>query len=260
VLEGRASWDDVAGALDEHGGWLARFVAEQNVQTNEVQRCFGLMPGFLALAEERPLDVIELGPSAGLNLCWDRYRYRYEARPWGPEDSPLELSGGERPGPPGELLAVSPRVRRRIGIDLRPVDVTTEEGARLLECFVWADQVERLDRLRNAIEVLRRDPPELVQGDYVELLPQVLAERDPDALTVVFQIASTPYVTEDGRRRVYAALAAAGRDGSLAFLNATRPADGWRGDGYGLELQRWPGRRRYVAHLDFHGEWIAWRG
>jgi len=260
VLERRASWDDVPGALVEHRDWLARFVSEQNVQTNEVQRCFGLVPGFLALGDGRPLDVIELGPSAGLNLCWDRYRYRYEAGPWGPEGSALELTGGEQPGPPAELLAVTPQVRRRIGIDLHPVDVTSEEGAGLLECFVWADQTERLERLRRAIEVLRREPPELVQGDYVELLPAVLAERDPDALTVVFQIASTPYVAEEGRRKVYAALAEAGRKGSLAFLNATRPDEGWRGDGYGLELQTWPGRRRYVAHLDFHGEWIAWRG
>lgn len=246
--------------------WLRSFVTEQGVQTNEVQRCFGLLPGFLAVADGRPLDVIELGPSAGLNLCWDKYRYRYKAGAWGPASSGLELTGEELPGPSAELLARRPAVRRRLGIDLFPVDVTTEHGARLLQCFVWADQTQRLERLRCAIEVLREDPPELVQGDYVELLPRVLAERDTQALTVVFQIASTPYVAEEGRRRVHAALNEAGRGGSLAFVNATRPAEGWQGDGYGLEVQAWPGRafgevsRRNVGHLDFHGEWIAWQG
>jgi hypothetical protein len=231
-----------------------------------VQRCFGLLPGFLAVADERPLDLIELGPSAGLNLCWAGFHFRYEAGGWGPEDSALELTGAERPGPPAELLARRPQVRRRLGIDLHPVDVTSEHGARLLQCFVWADQTSRLERLRRAIEVLRVDPPELVQGDYVELLPQVLAERDPDALTVVFQIASTPYVAEEGRRRIVAALRQAGRSGGLAFLNATKPAPDWRGEGYGLELQAWPGRAsgevsfRHVGHMDFHGEWIAWQG
>jgi hypothetical protein len=235
-------------------------VTEQGVQTNEVQRCFGLLPGFLAVADERPLDVIELGPSAGLNLCWARFHYRYAAGDWGPEGSALELTGAERPGPAAELLARRPQVRRRLGIDLHPVDVTSEHGARLLQCFVWADQTSRLERLRRAIAVLRDDPPELVQGDYVELLPQVLAERDPEALTVVFQIASTPYVAEEGRRRIAAALADAGRSGRLAFVNATKPAPDWHGDGYGLELQIWPGERRRVAHMDFHGEWIAWQG
>jgi hypothetical protein len=155
-------------------------------------------------------------------------------------------------------------VRRRLGIDLNPVDVTSEHGARLLQCFVWADQTARLERLRRAIAVLREDPPELVQGDYVELLPRILAGRDPTALTVVFQIASTPYVAEEGRRRLYAALNEAGGSGGLAFLNATRPAPDWHDQGYGLELQTWPGRAfgevsfRQVGHMDFHGEWVAW--
>jgi hypothetical protein len=260
VLEGSASWDDVRGALAEQREWLARFVAEQGVQTNEVQRCFGLLPAFLTLDGERPLDVIELGPSAGLNLCWHRYRYRYAAGRWGPESAALELCGAERPGPRAELLARRPQVRRRLGIDLEPVDVTTEEGSRLLQCFVWAGQTERLERLRRAIEVLREDPPELVRGDYVELLPGLLAERDPDALTVVFQIASTAYLADGERKRLYAALGEAGREGSLAFLNATRAAPGFADDCYGLQLRVWPGEPRYVGHMDFHGEWVSWQG
>jgi hypothetical protein len=246
--------------LLERGDWIRHFVEEQGVQTNEVQRCFGLLPGFLSVVDGRPLDVIELGPSAGLNLCWPSYRYRYAAGSWGPEGSALELAGEELPGPPAGLLGVRPAVRRRIGIDLNPVDVTSEHGARLLQAFVWADQTARLERLRRAIEVLRAGPPELVRGDYVELLPQLLADRDREALTVVFQIASTPYVAEEGRRRIHTALRQAGRGGSLAFLNATRPAQGWQGDGYGLELQAWPGERRHIGHLDFHGEWLSWQG
>jgi hypothetical protein len=254
-------WPPFRELLEERRGWLARFVAEHGVQTNEVQRCFGLLPAFLALGGDRPLDVIELGPSAGLNLCWDRYRYRYEEGAWGPEGSPVELSGEERPGPPGELLSVSTTVARRRGIDLEPIDVASQQGARLLEAFVWADQVERLERLRRAVEVVRADPPELLRGDYVRLLPVLLAERDPDALTVVFQIASVMYLGDDARRELAAVLAAAGAEGPLVFLNATRPQAGWQGDGYGLLLQAWPGgEQRYVGHLDFHGEWISWTG
>ena len=46
-----------------------------------MQRCYALLPAFLACADGRPLDLIELGPSAGLNLLWDRYAYAYEAVP-----------------------------------------------------------------------------------------------------------------------------------------------------------------------------------
>ena len=67
-LAGQASWDDVGGALEQHAEFLARFTAEQEVQTNEVQRAWALLPGFLSVADGRPFDLLELGPSARLNL------------------------------------------------------------------------------------------------------------------------------------------------------------------------------------------------
>ena len=151
------------------------------------------------------------------------------------------------------MLLLSAPQQRPQRIKARRIAQRTQRGEDFLRCL-------GSDRLRRAIEVLRADPPELVQGDYVELLPEVLAQRDPDALTLVFQIASTPYVAEEGRRRIYAALNDAGRSGSLAFLNATRAAEGWEDDGYGLEVQAWPAARRHVGHMDFHGEWVAWQG
>ena len=59
-------------------------------------------------------------------------------------------------------------MRGRIGIDRSPIDVTTEDGARLLRSFVWAGQEGRMERLDRAIEAVREDPPQLVTGDYVE--------------------------------------------------------------------------------------------
>jgi hypothetical protein len=75
-------WDDFRSALEARRDFLARFVREQAVQTNAVQRCFALLPAFLVLAAESgasTLDLVELGPSAGLNLLWDRYSYAYRA-------------------------------------------------------------------------------------------------------------------------------------------------------------------------------------
>jgi hypothetical protein len=254
VLAGDATWADVGAALEQHAAFLTRWAAEQGVQTNEVQRSWGILPGFLSLADGRPFDLLELGPSAGLNLVWDRYRYRYSTGDWG--EGELELAGDDRVPPPAALLERRVEVVRRRGVDLSPIDATTEHGARLLQSFVWADQTTRLDRLRRAIDVLREDPPVLTRGDYVEALPALLADRLPGTQLVVFQTASTMYVGADGLRRLAEVLHEASLAEPLAFLGTGHsPAD----NGYGLELQQLPGgERTRLAVFDFHGEWLEW--
>jgi hypothetical protein len=253
VLDGHASWDAVPEALVDHHDFLQRFVAEQGVQTNEVQRCWMLLPCFLEAARRagaETLDLIELGPSAGLNLVWDRYRYRYTEGGWGEAEAHLELRGDERRPVPGELLHLTPHVRGRVGIDRAPIDVTTEESARLLRSFVWPDQHWRLELLEAAIDALRRDPPELMRGDFVEALPELLAQRRPDGLTVVFETAVLGYLDAAGRERVHEVLALAGADGPLAFVS--NPI-------HGMNLQVWPGGAAdLVACVDFHGAWLEW--
>jgi hypothetical protein len=266
VLSGRApgafeSWERFNGALEEHSEHLACFVAERPIQTNEVQRSWVLLPCFLELSRRtgaETLELIELGPSAGLNLVWDRYRYQYDAGSWGPRAAPLELRGEERSPVPGEILALAPRVHSRTGIDLRPVDLATDEGVRLLKSFVWADQIDRLRRLDHAIEALRADPPKLVQGDFVELLAGLLSQPRSGELTVVFQTATLGYLTPEQRGRVRTSLEEAGEAAPLAFVSTVGPRE-QGATHWGVSLQLWPGgEAKLVAEADYHGSWLDW--
>jgi hypothetical protein len=253
-------WGKLRGVLEANRDWLARFVAEQPIQTNEVRRCWGLLPAFLTAADGRPMDLVELGPSGGLNLFWDSYSYRYGETAWGDPAAGLELAGDAEGGPPAELLATEVEVGRRLGIDRRPVDVTTDHGARLLEAFVWADQTERLERVRRAVEIARRDPPRLLEGDYVEVLPALLAERDLDRLTVVYHSVSTVYLHAEERERLDEVLQEDGRRGSLARISYEVDRDTPTFHGFALDLDRWPGGRTRLALLDGHAnslEWVA---
>jgi hypothetical protein len=169
-------WEDFRRALVEQKSFWPASSRSRASRRTKVQRCFALLPAFLSLARESgagTLDLLELGPSAGLNLLWDRYAYAYRNGSWG--SSRLTLRGVEYAPVPGEVLETEVEVRRRCGIDLKPVDVTSDHGARLLRAFLWPGRVERAQRLRQAIEILRREPPELIRGDYVELLPSLLA-------------------------------------------------------------------------------------
>lgn len=258
---------DFASALHEHAAELRRFVAEQGVQTNETQRCVGLLPAFLTIGLESrlPVELIELGPSAGLNLVFDRYRYHYAEGDWGDPEALVAFRVDERASVPARLLQTSLHVRRRQGIDLAPVDVTTAAGALLLQAFLWPGLEERVSRLDAAIETLRRSPqrPELIRGDYVELLPRLLSARPADAVTIVFQTASTGYLSTAGRLSLRAALDAAGADGRPLAWVSTRAMDEREhadDDSWELELRIWPAPARMVARLDYHGNWLDWIG
>ena len=220
-----------------------------------------LLPCFLEVAARtgaQQLDLVELGTSGGLNLLWDGFRYRYAEGTWGGRSAYLELEGSERRTAPSELLAVTPGVRSRVGIDLAPVDLMTDEGVALVKSFVWADQTWRLDLLDRAVEAFRADPPQIVRGNLVEELPGLLARRDDDALMLIWQTAVFGYLSADERRAARGTIEQAGAGGPLALVEAARPLDG-SDDYYGLRLQIWPGGEHVeVGHGDWHGAWLDW--
>lgn len=264
ALSGR--FEDFAAALAEHEGSVRARVGIHGVQTNEVQRCTAILPALLAAsaAAGLPLELVELGPSAGLNLLVDRYRYRYANGTFGPADALLELTVDECGGRvPAVLLEQELVVRRRRGIDLAPIDATSPEGHLLLRSFLWPGLDDRVARLDAAVETLRRMPdrPELIEGDYVGRLPHVLANRPADALTVVFETFSVVYLPEEAARELREALETAGADGRPLAWVSVRPWDtGAGGDAvFELELRVWPGPARVVAHVDPHGNTLDWR-
>jgi hypothetical protein len=261
LSEGIDPWSDPTPVLVERRDWLRRFIRTQTVQTNEVQRSWLLLPCFLEIARRtgvETFDLIELGPSAGLNLVWDRHRYEYEQGTWGADDAPLTLAGEERRPVPGDLLRFAPDVRQRRGIDLAPLDVSRPEDALLLKSFVWADQSARLERLDRAVETLRADPPQLERGDVVERLPELLAERLPGALTIVFQTAVRGYLSRAAWKELLGTLDEAGHTFPLALVSVSQPAAGEHRY-WGLWLRLWPdGQKQLLAHSGFHGQWLEW--
>ena len=255
-----AGWEEFRDTLAAQRDDVARFMAEQGIQTNEVRRSWFLLPAFLFVARTarvETFDVVELGPSAGFNLVWDRYRYRYVGGAWGAKNAPLDLTGVERRPVPADLLDVKVVVRDRIGLDLSPRDVTQDDDLLLLKAFVWVGQEERLEQIDRAAAALRADAPRLVRGDYIELLPRLLAHRREGALTVVFQTASAGYLTGDQRQTLRTALDDAGRESPLGWVSTVPPLDREL-RAFAVEAGVLPGEPSRLMHADFHGAWLEW--
>lgn len=228
------------------------------IQTNEVGRCRVLVGGFLEIARMtgRPLRLVELGCSAGLNLRWDHYRYETPRASWGPPGSPLRFVYDVADGqPPFEVDA---RVVERIGCDMEPIDPASREGQLNLLSHVWADRPDRLAMLRAACDVARRVPVRVERGDATEWLGGQLASPAAGVATVVFHSAFSLYLG----RRAWARLTATIEDAGLRATDAAPLA--WLrleqlGPSYALRLVTWPGRtERVLATADAHGGQIRW--
>src|SRR5215472_14817504 len=70
---------DFRDFVKSHEPEVAHLIETRVTNTNEVARSSILHPGFRAVANAcgEPLHLIEIGPSAGFNLMWDRYGVRY---------------------------------------------------------------------------------------------------------------------------------------------------------------------------------------
>lgn len=168
-----------------HRERLLPIVRTRLVQTNEVRRSALLMPAFAEVSglSGKPLALIEIGPSAGLNLLFDRYRYQYGRFEVGDETSPVLLSCEPR-GPTPDVSI--PEVTSRVGIDINPLDVSNADDVAWLRALLWPEHTDRLALLNAAIEVAREYPPDLIKGDLFELLGGPRIPSLPDASTVCF--------------------------------------------------------------------------
>ena len=162
----------------------------------------------------------ELGASAGLNLLADQVRLTWPGGAIGPQGSPLHLSGAWEgaPVPPADVV---PHVVERVGCDLDPVDITTTEGRLHLTSFVWPDQLDRLERLRAAYQLVETVPITLVRADLLEHLRSL---RPVEGSTLVVFHSSTWFYLDEAER----AEAVAIFDRLGAQASATRPWCTWR--------------------------------
>jgi hypothetical protein len=179
---------------------VERLAGTRVVQTNEVGRAAALLPSLATVAEtaRRPLAVVEVGASAGLNLLFDRYRYVFgPGLETGPKDSDVVL----RPRLKGDCkppLSV-PVVPWRRGLDRQPVDVTDDDAVRWLRACIWPEQRWRIELFERAVEIARRDPPILVRGDVFESLPAVVRSAPSDSALCVVHTAFLSYVPDPPR-------------------------------------------------------------
>ena len=246
----------------EHESDLRGLMSTRLVQTNEVARCSYLRPAFAFIADEKqglPLSLVDVGASAGLNLLWDRYSYDYRDHGLaGDRRSPVriavEVRGDNCPPIPHD----SPSVAFRTGVDLNPVDVTDADSALWLRALVWPGHERRADQLQAAMSLALSDPPALVAGNALNVLPAILGNMPTRLTLCIFHNHALNQFSQEKRRRFTALVDECSKDREVYLLSA----EGRRGQSFvNLELARIRNGDRSVrelAKVDPHGKWLEW--
>jgi len=253
-----AAWPAVLDAVRDAAPRL-RAGLNSPPQTNEVGRSAALLVGFHTVASEtaRPLRLLEVGTSAGLNLRWDHYCFDVGATPVGDIRSPVRFPASWFEGTWSLPRAVA--VAQRRGCDAAPIDPSREDDRLRLLSYVWPDQRARFERLAGALEVARRVAVVVDAADACDWLDARLSEPVDGVATVVFHSIFVQYLTAAGRSRLLATIEAAGRrarqGAPLAWLRM-EPGGARHAE---VRLTMWPGgRERVLATAGFHGQPVRW--
>jgi hypothetical protein len=230
------------------------------VQTNEIGRCGPLLGGFLLIAHHTrlPLRLLEIGASAGLNLQWDQYRYTWPGGAWGDPLSPIVLHDvftSDGAPPLGDVT-----VAERRGCDPAPLDPSLPECRLTLRSFVWADQLERMRNLEQAIEMANRSQLRVERAGAVEWLRTRLAEPANRLATVLFHSIVWQYINRQDHKELLDLVQETGSrattDAPFAWLRM-EPGE----NSAEIKLSIFPGfEDRIIATAGYHRPNTHWLG
>lgn len=267
---------EAAGAFHDlcldHEPEILELLATRRVQTNEVGRSALIGPALTWAAARLPppLRLLDVGASAGLNLLCDRYLLDYGTRgTTGDPDAPVRAECQVTKGDP-PIAPRLPPLADRVGVDLDPPDLADPDDARWLLACVWPGTGRR-ERTRLAIDLAAEDPPRVLAGNALDLLPGLLAEPREGA-DVVVTTWSFSYVPPHERPRFVEILQRAGTrrplvwiacdtDGVVDLVQPAQRADPAAGDVLSAVAFDAAGAApTLLGYAHSHGVWLDWRG
>ena len=220
------AFPDFARFCARHRDEILPLLENRTVQTTYVDRCRALMPPLSQVAKEagEPLNLVEIGCSAGVLLAFDKYAYELKGDGRiGTADAPLTLMTEVRGGPPLHI----PKIGSRIGLDLHPVNVRSADERQWLLALSFPEFREQQARLAIALDVVAQTDIRTLEGDGLALMPGVLAET-PSPLCV-FHSTCLFYWSPEAKGALDALLmeASCGRDIYRVGIEPSERFDSW---------------------------------
>ena len=265
TVSDNALWQAVLKAIKQHSRFVIHRLGSAP-QTNEVQRSGVIAAGLACLSDlsTLPISLLEIGASAGLNLFPDAYSIRLDGRQYGDPESPVLINPEWR----GNRFQHSPAtIATRAGCDLMPIRLQDDASRDRLLSYIWPDQFDRLQRTRDAIDIIKTNANCVVQSDAASWLQSDAVSVPTDYQQVVMHTVVWQYMSQSAKQAtqdaIYAMGAKADAVRKVAWFRLEADTSGLEGGA--LLLDYWDGgstqpQHHVLGRADFHGRWIDWVG
>ncbi|MGG0658564.1 DUF2332 domain-containing protein [Rummeliibacillus pycnus] len=251
------AFDDFKDFCLIHKEAIRHLLENKLVQTNEVRRCAYLYPVFSCINEKtkKPLALIEIGTSAGLQLLWDQYSYSYNTdEVVGNLDSKLhitsEIIGDNIP----YFSKTSPFVTTRIGIDLNTIDLQNEEEYLWLKSLIWPEHKERLNMFEKAAHYLKNNSVQLIEGDGVELLNEYVNNVPMENTVCIFHTHVANQMPKETKESLLTTIEAIGKNRDVFHIYNNIQDRFLHLDSYVNGVAH----KQTIAETEGHGRWFKW--
>ena len=164
---------------------------------------------------------------------------------------------GPQPAIGAEVLVIE-----RAACDRRPTDLADPDQRRRLLAYIWADQTDRLARIRAAIDLALARGVSVEQADAIDWTRTRVAPR-AGAATVLYHSVFWQYMPAQSQKELAALIATIGGDAMpdapFAWLRMEPNPENMLG--MQVRLTLWPdGEERVLAEVHPHGAWVRWAG
>jgi hypothetical protein len=152
-----------------------------------------------------------------------------------------------------------PAIACRVGIDLNIIDLKDADQALWLRASIWPEHAERVRLLTRAISMAQQAPLQLLAGDGLALLPEVLSTMPRDAAVVIFHTHTLNQFTLAARQELTDLISQVAHTREVWRLGNDLQIR--QPDSFPLMLHQNAGgewREHHLANVAPHGNWMEW--
>jgi hypothetical protein len=240
-----------------HSSEVTSLLKSRLVQTNEVRRSAYLLPALSFAAncfDFKPLALIEIGTSAGLNLLWDKYQYSYgDSVTYGDLSSEVLVISSFRGAKPSILKAPLPKISHRIGLDLNIVDTSIPDQVAWLRALIWPEHHERRALMDAALKKRREIELDFRVGDGFSMVSDLVKEIPKENVLCVYHTHVANQISQEARQSFLERIDRIGAKRDIIHIsNNIKPhlyLTAYR-EGERIDMP--------LANTDSHAHWIEW--